>query len=464
MTEKWICPHWAALLMFCLVASIISPAQEFKTLVNFDGVNGSAPGGPLVQGVDGNLYGTTGGSGGSSGTIFKLTSAGALTTLSLIVGEPVGGLVQARDGNFYGITRGGGTNNQGTVFGITPTGKLGTLYSFCEQTNCADGESPQGLLLGTDGNLYGATLSGGANGQGTIFKLSSAGIITTLYNFCAQADCADGEAPNGLVQADGGFYGTTQGGGASGFGTVFKISPNGALMTLHSFSGPDGAAPQATLLRANDGNFYGTTHNAGAGNAGTVFEITPEGTLTTLYSFCAQTACTDGELPASGLAAGTDGKFYGTTENGGADGYGTIFKITFEGVLTTLYSFGGANDINTGVVQATNGSFYGTTLEGGTGSCNGGTHCGTIFSLNVGLGQFVQTLPTSEGVGETIDILGQGFTGTTAVSFNGTAASFTVVSDTYLTATVPSGTTTGFVTVSIPGKTLKSNQKFRVTP
>jgi uncharacterized repeat protein (TIGR03803 family) len=124
MTKKWMCCNWTAVLLFCLVASILSPAQEFKTLVNFDGVNGSSPSGPLVQGVDGNLYGATGGSGGSSGTIFKLTSAGALTTLSLIVGEPVGGLVQARDGNFYGITRGGGTNNQGTVFGITPTGKL----------------------------------------------------------------------------------------------------------------------------------------------------------------------------------------------------------------------------------------------------------------------------------------------------------------------------------------------------
>jgi len=221
MTQKWICCNWTAALMFCLVASPPSPAQEFKTVVNFEGINGAVPNGPLIQGLDGNLYATTSSGGsGNTGTMFKATPSGTLTTLYNFCSKsgctdganPTAALVEAIGGNFYGVTRGGGTNSGGTVFGITPAGELRTLYSFCAQTDCADGELPQGLLLDPDGSLYGTTQNGGASGQGTVFRLVGP-TLTTLYSFCAQPDCADGEVPNGLVLAsDGNLYGTTQGG------------------------------------------------------------------------------------------------------------------------------------------------------------------------------------------------------------------------------------------------------------
>jgi uncharacterized repeat protein (TIGR03803 family) len=466
---------WKGLFLFCLVASIVSAAQEFKTLVNFDGANGAGPNGPLIQGLDGNIYGTTT-SGGNDGTIFRLDPSGTLTTLYNFCSKsgckdgvgPAGALIQSRSGSFYGVTRGGGAKGGGTVFGITTAGKLTTIYSFCVQTNCTDGEFPQGLLLAPDENLYGTTQNGGANGQGTVFRLTFDSTLTTLYSFCAQSNCADGEVPNGLVLAsDGNFYGTTQAGGGDDHGTVFEITPAGTLTTMHSFVGTDGAAPSAALLQASDGNFYGTTESGGTGGSsdGTVFEVTPEGTFTSLYTFCSQSLCADGSNPSAALIQATDREFYGTTGGNGADGFGTIFKITSEGALATLHSFNGsdARDVEAGLFQATRGNFYGTALEGGTGSCGVDT-CGTIFTLNVGLGEFVETLPTSGAVGKTVDILSQGLTGTTAVSFNGTAASFTVVSDTYLTAMIPSGATTGFVSVTIPSATLKSNLKFRVVP
>jgi uncharacterized repeat protein (TIGR03803 family) len=450
-----------------LAAAIASPAQELKTLVNFNGVDGYGSSAALVQGIDGNLYGITNGGGGS---MFRLTLSGVFTTVSAVFGGPVGNLVRVADGNFYGVTQAGGTHSDGTVFRITLAGKVTTIYSFCARANCADGQFPNSLVLSPDGNFYGSTQNGGANGQGTIFKLTFDSVLTTLYSFCGQADCTDGEVPNGLILAtDGNLYGTTQSGGVNGsYGTVFKIVPNGGLTTLYSFSAPDGYSPESTLLQGSDGNFYGTTHNGGANSNGTVFKITPAGTLTSLYNFCSQVACDDGQNPYAALIQANDGNFYGTAQNGGTNGgYGTIFKITPEGALTTLYSFNytdGSNPLSA-LVQDTNGVLYGMTVEGGADGD------GTIFfNLNAGLGKLVETLPTSGKVGDTIDILGQDLTGTTAVFFNGIAASFTVVSDTYLTATVPSGATTGFVTITTPSTplnpstTLKSNQKFRIMP
>ena len=262
--------------------------------------------------------------------------------------------------------------------------------------------------------------------------------------------------------------GPHRGGGGTGYGTVFKITTQGVLTTLYSFCAQtnctDGLGPEAGLVQAPGGNFYGTTEFGGSGGCsapgcGTVFEITPEGNLTTLYSFCALAGCPDGSQPSATLALATDGKLYGTTQFGGSSNSGTLFQITLAGALLTLEDFGGSDGVYplASLFQATNGVLYGTTATGGT------SNDGTIFALALDVGPFLETLPAAGSVGKTIDILSQGLTGTTAVSFNGTAASFTIVSDTYLTATVPSGATTGFVTVAIPGKTLKSNQKFRVT-
>jgi uncharacterized repeat protein (TIGR02543 family) len=296
--------------------------------------------------------------------------------------------VQATDGNLYGTTIQGGAHDDGTVFKITLGGTLTTIYSFCVQ-GCADGALPEaGLVQATDGNFYGTTEAGGTNGygHGTVFKITPQGTLTTLYSFCAQNGCTDGAAPFArLAQgADGNFYGTTSNGGANGYGTVFKITPSGTL-TTYSLNYMDGVTPIAGLVQGTDGNFYGTTQNGGANYYGTIFKMTPAGTLTALYSFCSQTSCTDGVSPWAGVVQATDGNFYGTTIGGGTTLAGTVFKITPKGKLTTLYSFDPSEAVApyAGLVQAADGYFYGTTAYGGPShNCNGG--CGTVFRLDSG--------------------------------------------------------------------------------
>jgi uncharacterized repeat protein (TIGR03803 family) len=497
---------------------IFPPEPIFTTLVNFDGNDGGIPTAGLVQGMDGHLYGTAEfagkyGAPNFGGTVFGITTGGVLTTLYSFCaqsgwadgGNVTAGLALGTDGNFYGTTSAGGADSgfgvvHGTVFQITPSGTLTTLYSFCALSYCADGAYPGGLLLATDGNFYGTTALGGANnapgcnqtystkGCGTIFKVGTKGTpettrLTTLYSFCAQTNCTDGASPAALVQgSDGNFYGTTSLGGAYSHGTVFKITPWRSLTTLYSFcshSGcPDGFSPAAALVQATDGNFYGTTSSGGANGGGTVFRITPTGRLTTLYNFCSQSNCTDGKTPTgyAGVVQGTDGNFYGATFLGGAYGYGTAFKITPDGMLTTLHSFcaqsGCADGANPGpLLQDTNGAFYGTAEAGGNASypCDGwidgctAAGCGTVFSLDVGLGPFVRTLPTFGALGTPVIILGNSLTGATGVSFNGAAARFTVVSDTEIETTVPAGATTGKVQVTTFTGALTSNVPFQVT-
>jgi uncharacterized repeat protein (TIGR03803 family) len=463
------------LLLLAAATAIASPAQTFTTLHSFDGTDGSSPTfGALVQATDGNLYGTagTGGANGSYGTVFRITPSGKLTTLYSFCAKsrctdgkyPEAGLILAAGENFYGTTAEGGDNNAGTVFRITPSGMLTKLYSFCSQSGCADGEYPQaGLVQATNGSLYGTTSGGGAHSFGTVFKVTPSGTLTTLYTFCSQIGCTDGSAPSaGLVQAaNGNLYGTTEGGGVNNAGTVFKITPGGTLATLYSFCSEsnctDGELPDAGLVQGANGNFYGTTYLGGANSLGTVFKITAGGTLTTLHSFDG----TDGELPFAGLVQATNGSFYGTAVEGGVDvDYGTVFKITPSGTLTRLHSFDSTDGSMpyAGLVQATNGIFYGTTSGGGAHSL------GTVFSVSVGLGPFVETQPTSGKVGAAVKILGTNLTGATSVTFNGTAATFTVVSKSEITTTVPTGATTGTVEVTTPSGTLKSNRGFRVTP
>jgi uncharacterized repeat protein (TIGR03803 family) len=494
----------ATVLGLTVIETQSAQAQTFTTLYNFcsqskctDGLNPEAG---LIQGTDGDLHGTTYGAGGGNGagTVFTITPGGTLTTQHNFCSktnctdgsDPAAGLIQGTNGDFYGTTIIGGATNSGTVFKITPSGKLTTVYSFCSQTDCTDGDEPvAGLIQEINGDFYGTTCCGGANPRmnyaGTVFKITPNGKLTTLYSFCLQTNCTDGNSPaGGLIQAtDGILYGTTYYGGAnsqgcesggSGCGTVFSLDASGTLTTLHSFctlggsACTDGYFPRAGLLQASNGNLYGTTEGGGANDAGTVFEITPSGTLTTLYSFCSTggNACTDGSDPAAGLIQATNGNFYGTTQAGGANAGagGTVFEITPSGTLTTLYSFcstGGSacTDGETpvgGLIQATNGVFYGTTEYGGA---NGG---GVVFRLSVGLHPFVETQTTSGKVGAAVTILGSDLTGATSVTFNGTAATFTVVSEYEITTTVPADAATGFVEVITPGGKLKSNKKYRV--
>jgi uncharacterized repeat protein (TIGR03803 family) len=475
-------------LLLLLACAIASPAQSFNTLLSFDGSDGEFPA-YLVQGLDGNIYGTTSGGGAhSNGTIFKITPAGTLTTLySFCIqtncpdGRSPYALVLATNGNFYGTTTyGGGIDgcytedlSCGTVFKITPSGTLTTLHRF----DGNDGGNPSGgLVQAANGTFYGTTSQGGISssncggGCGTIFKITPSGTLTTLYSFCKQTNCPDDAFPRGLVLAtNGNFYGTTAGvsGNCSsgGCGTVFKITPSGTLTTLHRFDGTDGSEPYVGLVQGTDGNLYGVTLGGGANGDGTVFKITLSGTLTTLHSF----DVSDGESPDAILVQGTDGNLFGTTPFGGSgncsNGCGTVFKITPSGTFTTQHSFDGTDgsSAQAGLVQATNGAFYGATSSGGSSSnCSDG--CGTVFSLSVGLAPFVETLPTSGKVETTVKILGKNLRRATGVSFNGTAATFNVVSNSYIKTSVPNGATTGFVTVATPSRTLKSSKKFRVIP
>jgi len=465
-----------AFFLFFATAAIGSPAQiTFNTLVNFyRPTTGAYPLGSLVQGPDGNLYGTTSQGGTYDfGTVFRITPSGRLTTLYNFCSQsgcpdgngPGAGLVQATDGNLYGTTTFGGAHDAGTVFKISLSGALTTLYNFCAQPGCADGEFPlAGVIQASDGNFYGTTEEGGASSfYGTVFKITPSGSLTTLYSFCAQPNCADGGIPfAGVIQAtDGNLYGTTESGGDFSEGTVFKITPTGTLSVLYSFCAQpkctDGARPYVGVTQGSDGNLYGTTYSGGASDLGTVFKISPGPELSVLHSFCT-TDCDDGQSPDASLIQGIDGNFYGSTASGGIHSRGTLFEITPSGALTTLHSFDYTHGSSpeAALVEATDGTFYGTAQ-------NGGAHFfGTVFSLSVGLGPFVGFVNDTGRIGSPVGILGQGFIGTTSVSFNGTAASFTVTHDTFLTAVVPPGATTGFVTVATPSGSLSSNVPFRV--
>ncbi len=473
--------------LVCAAMAIPSSGQTFTTLVQFDvNTDGAGPRyGALVQGRDGNLYGTTSGgtTNSTAGTVFKITPDGTLTTIYYFCSQPnctdgstpVAGLVLGTDGNFYGTTSSGGDLSCGfpygcgTVFKITPAGKLTTLNSF----PTGGGAGPLGgLVEGLNGSFYGTT--GSEGGDGTVFKVTPSGTLTTVHYF----GLPDGLWPisGPALGIDGNFYGTTPGGGTSsncndGCGTVYKMTPAGKLTTLHGFDLTDGASPIGGVAQAANGNFYGTAAAggdlaAGCGvgsdpGCGTLFEITPGGKLTTLYHFCSQTNCADGTNPFGTLVQATDGNVYGTASAGGALGYGTLFQITTSGTFNLLHNFDRDNGGTpfAGLMQATNGILYGTTYYGGSPpSCNYG--CGSIYSLDLGLSPFVEAVTYSGKVGNTIEFLGQGFTSSTAVSFNGTPATRSVKSGTYLTAVVPSGATTGFVTIG----SLQSNKIFRVNP
>ena len=365
------------------------------TLHNFTGgADGGTPTAALVQGTDGNFYGTTYYGGAHNlGTVFRINSAGAFSNLYSFSGSsgdganPYAGLVQATNGLFYGTTLAGGflggsfgATPLGTIFAINPAGGYGVVDFF--GTN---GAQPfAGLIQAGDGNLYGTTSAGGANyipafgqmGPGAIIKVSLGGAITVLYSYNGVTDGINPEA--GLVQgSDGYLYGTTYLGGSSGncinvCGTLFKISTGGNYSLLQS-----GGNPRSGFIQGADGFFYGTTTSGGAGQ-GSVFRIDSAGTPARLHSFTNFVG--EGTTPYAGLIQGSDGNFYGTTYTGGIANTGTVFRITSSGALTTVYGFTGATDgaaPYAGLVQGIDGNFYGTTSSGGA---SGG---GTVFKLSV---------------------------------------------------------------------------------
>ena len=380
--------------------------------------DGSQPSGPLVQGHDGNFYGVTAAGGGNPclstpdfcGTVFKLGHDGTETLLHAFAGAPSdgstpeGALLLASDGNFYGTTSSGGTFDKGTVFRISPAGDYSLLYSFGATPD--DGVTPMGnLIQASDGNLYGTTASGGANSCGgvpnfcgTAYRLTLTGVETVIYAF--GATISDGWQPNGLIQGpDGNFYGTADIGGVNscdGYdnlcGTVFRLTADGVETTLYSFGASlaDGAAPQGPLVLGADGNFYGVTVSGGgavsSGNThcyllvgcGTVFRMTPAGVETVLYAFGSQPD--DGNGPSPYLTLARDGNFYGTTNTGGINDVGAVFKVTPAGGESIIYSFGADNaDARAPVslMQASDGNFYGVTQ----------------FTMGTAMGAFFRIVP-----------------------------------------------------------------------
>ena len=360
--------------------------------------DGANPYAPLVQGPDGNFYGTTANGSASNtgpvGTVFKMDASGNITILHhfLLTGgdgnHPYGALIRATDGNYYGTTYQGGVHALGIIYKISAGGTLTNLHDF----NYSEGDYPlAGLIQATDGNFYGTASGGGTYNRGTVFKMTPGGVTTAQYSFAGGS--ASGSTPvASLIQAtDGNLYGTTKGGGTSGFGTEFKVTPAGVFTLLHSFTGTaglDGAIPLAGLIQATDGNFYGTTADGGLYGYGTVFKMNAAGTVTLLYSF----NFIDGDSPEASLIQATDGNFYGTIYSGGTYSYGTLFRITPSGTLTTLRSFSyqpAFQATSDGIrpvaplIQATDGKFYGTTYGGGSKGP------GVVFRLDVGL-----TVPT----------------------------------------------------------------------
>jgi uncharacterized repeat protein (TIGR03803 family) len=463
-----------ALVCALLACGALVQAQTYTPIYSYGTHTGDprnpTPFGWMSQGRDGNLYTTTAfGGATNNGAAFNITTSGSLTKLLDFVNDAaVGGLTLGFDGNFYGVGSGGGTSNVGTLFKLTPSGQRTTLWNF---TSFDDGANPAiAPLQGQDGKFYGTNPDNRNGDFGLIYRSTS---IPGKPKVLGEFVFTNGANPNlPVLGMDGNFYGTARAGGTGQFscqnfcGVVYKMTPAGKITVLHNFSGfpNDGSQPVGVLAQANDGTLYGTTFAGGADNRGTIFKITPAGTYTLLHSFH-DVAGSDGINPWTGVVVGTDGDLYGTAQ-GGKHSSGVLFKITPTGTETVLYNFcslsGCADGFfpQTPIMQHTDGKFYGSVESGGKNGLNGGV----FYSLDMSLQPFVALLNWQGTKGKTIEILGQGFTGTSNVSFNQTTAAFTVVSDTYLTATVPAAATTGLVTVKTPNATLISNRKFFVIP
>ena len=453
----------AAALVLCVGA--LAGAQTVATVYNFAGGTSSGANPwyvTLVQGTDGQLYGTTynGGSHGI-GTAFKVTTSGTFTLLHSFAGgssdgaNPTGGLTLGSDGNFYGTTNLGGAGNEGVVFKMTTTGTVTVLHSFNDST---DGAFPWAApILGSDGNFYG-TASGGAGGQGLVYKITTTGTYTTVFPF----DSVHGTSPIAAPTqgSNGNLYIPVSEGGSSYCGTIVEMTTAGAVVNTYDFPcSPGGDFPIGPLVQSAAGGFYSTTQNGGTKGEGTVYKLNSSFVVTTQHSF--GNSFGDGTYPAAGMLLATDGKYYGATAEGGTYDDGTLFNSTSTGAFTKLYSFN--NSVNlmqeaplSPPVEYTTGLLYGTTEFGGT------TDQGTIYSLNNGLTAFVNSPLFTGKPGNSVLLLGNELYGATKVTFNGVSAEYVVHSNTHMSATVPIGATSGYIEVTTASGTVKSRKVFVV--
>jgi uncharacterized repeat protein (TIGR03803 family) len=386
----------------------VAPSGKETRLYNFTGgTDGWYPVAGVVRDSSGNLYGTAQGGGAENmGVVFKLDTTGTQTTLCSFNGgvdgaNPVAGLIRDSSGNFYGTANYGGAANYGMVYALTPQGRETVLYTFQGQPDAAYPEGP--LVRDASGNLYGGSYSGGT-GCGAIFKLDATGHESLLHDFGWTDGCnpvgalvhdpsgnlygvtetggfgygqfsslysftsfADGTGPNGVVRdSSGNLFGTTGGGGAYGWGTVFKLSDPNVKTVLYNFTGKaDGLAPSSNLTLDSTGNMYGTTGQGGASGFGVVFEVTPAGSESVIYSF---QGGSDGAGPLGDLIRNSAGTLYGITNSGGASNAGTVYQIDSSRKETVIYSFTGQSDggfPRGGLIRDSAGNLYGTTFYGG---------------------------------------------------------------------------------------------------
>ena len=452
---EFACAGFTLTVLLIVVTGTVS-AQTVRTLYSF-GSFAANPVDVARQGRDGQIYGATANGGlYALGTIFKIDTGGKAVLLHSFNGSdgsyPRGGLTLGADGNFYGTTYEGGTFGFGVLFRITANGTLTVLHSF--NMDGTDGVFPQNPpILASDGNYYGTTASGGTNDVGTVYKLTPAGAYTVIYNLDpAIANQAIGGPTQG---SDGNLYITGWFQGTSICGSIMKISTAGALLNSVLNCTSNGANPTGNLLQASDGNFFGTTSFGGTYSTGVLFKLTPSFSYSVLHDFGATQA--EGNTPTGPVMQGTDGNLYGLDRNGGEFGYGTIYRCSLTGTCSTLDSWSSQVYPAPQLIQHTNGSFYGATWAGGV------YDLGTFFTMKLGFKPFITFVLDRAKAGNTVQILGQGLTSTTSVTFNGLSATgFKVFSDTYMTAVVPAGATSGTVVVTTATQTLKSNQKFQV--
>jgi uncharacterized repeat protein (TIGR03803 family) len=448
-------------IAFLLSAASLLSAQTVSIVVNFNGTNGKDPYfTTLVQGRDGRLYGATYGGGAHNlGAVIKINlSDNNSVVLHSFDGTdgsyPGTGLTLGTNGIYYGTTVMGGANNFGVLYSITTAGTLTVLHNFA---GSSDGEYPYGPpIQAVDGNLYGAT-SGtpDSSSPATIYKMTSTGVYSVIYTF---SQSTTGVGVYGLVQgSDGNLYAAANSGGAYNAGTIVKVTTAGVLKETHTFNpawdgGHGPFYPVAIPMLASNGTLYGTTQSGGVYGQGTIYDINSIFGLDDFYSFGSVSG--DGKNPNAGLVEGSDGNLYGVSYT-----FPQIYSWNLSaGTYDALASLGDGQFIAT-PMQDTNGLFYGVSKLGPSK-----LNDGYVYSFDNGLSPFVAFVKSQGAVGATAQILGQGFTGSTSVTFNGVPAAFSVVNDTYMTAIVPTGATTGSVVVTTPSGTLTSNKNFTVTP
>jgi len=468
----------------------LTPAGDYTDVYDFTTSDPQCAYTPQILGTNGNLYGA--GTGCGDGTIFELTTSGTFTVLYTFNGTNGSNpslAFQGSNGDLYGVTTSGGANTGGTFFLLTTSGTLKTLYSFANVSG--DIWLPEDVILGKDGNYYGVTFNSNVDGTaGALFKLTPSGTLSVVHYF---TETPDGANPTALMQgSDGNLYGVTQFGGANGDneGTIYKMTTSGTETILHSVnsSSDGGSNPTAVLIEGSDGNFYSTMPNCtelGCSNGGNVFEITPAGTYTTL----AVLGKSDGTQPYWGVIQDPNGTFYGVTDGGGtgACSCGVVFSVSNnlsafaklestsgrEGAKTGIFGrgFGSSSVVKFGGVQATTIARSGSTfinaivpagaLTGAVTVTTGATTLTSWQTFDVSP-TFPSFNPTSGVVGTQVTLTGTGLTQTTRVTFNGKSAAFTVNSDTQVTATVPTGATTGKIKVTTDGGSAASTTSFTV--